>query len=58
MSLLSILLYLEGIYDAKLVLRDGELWFIPVGGSLDAPDEAEPKPGGAGGAEAPGSPGK
>ena len=35
MSVLSILLYLESLYEAKLVFRDGELWFVRVGGKKD-----------------------
>lgn len=30
MSLMSILLYMENVFDAKLVLRNDKLWFIPV----------------------------
>lgn len=30
MSLLSILLYIENVFDAKLVLRDGHLWFMRI----------------------------
>ncbi|MHC4549517.1 MAG: hypothetical protein ACYTEZ_12150 [Planctomycetota bacterium] len=30
MSLLAILLYIESIWDAKLVVRDGNLWFVRI----------------------------
>jgi hypothetical protein len=30
MSLLSVLLYLENLWDAQLVLKGGKLWFIRV----------------------------
>jgi hypothetical protein len=44
MSLLSILLYIENVFDAKLVVRNDELWFVRVGGEKDEPGA---KPGDA-----------
>jgi hypothetical protein len=44
MSLLSILLYIENVFDAKLVVRNDELWFVRVGGEKDHPGA---KPGDA-----------
>jgi len=35
MSLLSVLLYLENMYDAKLVVRGDHVWFVRVGGKKD-----------------------
>jgi hypothetical protein len=43
MSLLSVLLQIENVYDGKFVVRDGHLWFVLV-----PPEEEEA--GGAGGA--------
>jgi hypothetical protein len=37
MSLLSILLYIENVFDAKLVVRNDELWFVRAGGERDHP---------------------
>jgi len=43
MSLLSILLYIENVFDAKLVVRNGELWFLRARGPKDKePDEPDP----------------
>lgn len=35
MSLLSILLYIENVFDAKLVVRNDELWFVRRGSAKD-----------------------
>jgi len=49
MSLLSILLYIENVFDAKLVLKEGSLWFVRVANPTPSEDEEEEPPPSAGG---------
>jgi len=41
MSLLSVLLYLENLWDAQLVLKNGKLWFIRIRAEMREADDDE-----------------
>jgi len=48
MSLLAILLYIENVFDAKLVLREGSLWFVRVARPAESGDGEEEPPSAGG----------